>query len=82
MINNVLAQSDIEELMNDDEGRKALASMIVKMNHALYCAASSKETQWPYNERLRESTRLVEPHLARIAEEKRKKREEEKKAKK
>lgn len=77
MTNNILSDGDIEELMGDEEGRKALVDVLKKLNHIAYCVAHNDHTHFPYYERLRNSVKVAEPHLERISEEKRKKREEE-----
>jgi len=68
MMNNMLSESDIEALLGDEEGRKALVKAILKFNFIAYCVAVKPETFWPYDEKLRDTIKIVKPHLLRIAE--------------
>jgi len=78
MTHYLLTENQVQDLMNDEEGRKTLIRMFRAMNHRLLVVAMDKENLWgPIHGTLHECYKMALPHLERInearREEKRKK---------
>lgn len=70
-----MTENEIRTLLKDEQSNEVLVKAFLTMHHFVFCKANSPEEHYwgPANETLSRLRKLLEPHLERIAESKRKK---------